>query len=180
MPQADSELQSLLSQRSHGSLHLLGDLRYWRPCLGMLPQQFNVRCGVGLACGSLVRFGHFLLLGCLHIMRGQAIKRIVGTTSRFAGSANNSRNRSFPMRQQRTQRMSTPSPISPTPISRAGVGLPTSGYALIVDGRAKKEFDTQDRALKAARELKGRFPNLQVKVFNAEKRQSETIELAVA
>ena len=84
------------------------------------------------------------------------------------------------MRQQRTQRMSTPSPISPTPASRAGAGLPTSGYALIVDGQAKKEFDTQDRALKAAKELKGRFPNLQVKVFDAEKKQIETIELAVA
>jgi hypothetical protein len=83
------------------------------------------------------------------------------------------------MRQQRT-RMSTPTPNSPTPISRVGVGRPTSGYALIVDGQAKKEFDTQDRALKAARELKGRFPNLQVKVFNAETKQSETIELAVA
>ena len=79
------------------------------------------------------------------------------------------------MRQQRTQRMSTPGPIS-----KASVGLPTSGYALIVDGQAKKEFDTQDRALKAARELKGRFPNLQVKVFDAEKKQSETVELAIA
>jgi hypothetical protein len=79
------------------------------------------------------------------------------------------------MRQQRTQQMSTP-----TPISRAGVGLPTSGYALIVDGRAKKEFDTRDSALKSAKELKGRFPNLQVKVFDAEKKQSETIESAVA
>jgi hypothetical protein len=77
------------------------------------------------------------------------------------------------MRQQRTQRMSTPAPIF-----RAGVGLPTSGYALIVDGQTKKEFDTQDRALKAARELKGRFPNLQVKVFDAERKQSEAIELA--
>ena len=83
------------------------------------------------------------------------------------------------MRQQRT-RMSTPTPISATPISRVGVGLPTSGYALIVDGQAKKEFDTQDRALKAAKELKGRFPNLQVKVLDAEKKQIETIELAVA
>ena len=82
------------------------------------------------------------------------------------------------MRQQHTQRMRTPAPSAP--ISRAGLGLPTSGYVLVVDGQAKKEFDTQDRALKAARELKGRFPNLQVKVFNAEKRQSETIELAVA
>ena len=79
------------------------------------------------------------------------------------------------MRQQRTQRMSTPGPIS-----MASVGLPTSGYALIVDGQAKKEFDSQDRALKSARELKGRFPNLQVKVFNAETKQSETIELAAA
>ena len=82
------------------------------------------------------------------------------------------------MRQQRTQRMSAPAP--PAPVSRTGVGLPTSGYALVVDGQAKKEFDTQDRALKAAKELKGRFPNLQVKVFDAERRQSETIELAAA
>ena len=77
------------------------------------------------------------------------------------------------MRQQRTQRM-----ITPAPIPGAGVGLPTSGYTLIVDGQAKKEFDTQDRALKVARELKGRFPNLQVKVFDAERKRSETIELA--
>jgi len=49
-----------------------------------------------------------------------------------------------------------------------------------VDGQAKKEFDTRDRALQAAREFKERFPRLQVKVFDAEKIQSETIELAVA
>jgi len=49
-----------------------------------------------------------------------------------------------------------------------------------VDGLAKKEFDTRDRALKAARELKGRFPRLQVKVFDAENKQSETIELTSA
>jgi hypothetical protein len=67
---------------------------------------------------------------------------------------------------------------TPGPISKAGVGLPTNGYALIVDGQAKKEFDSQDRALKSARELKGRFPNLQVKVFDAERKQSETVELA--
>ena len=79
------------------------------------------------------------------------------------------------MRQQRTQRMSTPAPIS-----KAGVGLPTSGYALVVDGQAKKEFDNRDRALKSAREVKGRFPNLQVKVLDAENKQSETIELAPA
>ena len=49
-----------------------------------------------------------------------------------------------------------------------------------MDGQAKKEFDTCNRALKSARELKGRFPMLQVKVFDAESKQSETIELAPA
>jgi hypothetical protein len=58
--------------------------------------------------------------------------------------------------------------------------LPRSGYGLVVDSQAKKKFDTRDRALKAARELKGRFPNLQVKVFDVENKQSETIELAAA
>jgi hypothetical protein len=81
----------------------------------------------------------------------------------------------FQMRQQRTQ-MGTP----PAPVSKAGVGLPANGYALVVDGQTKREFDTRDRALKSARELKARFPNLQVKVFDAESRQSETIELAAA
>jgi hypothetical protein len=80
----------------------------------------------------------------------------------------------FHMRQQRTQ-MSTPAPVS-----KAGNGLPTNGFALVVDGQTKKEFDTRDRALKAGKELKGRYPNLQVKVFDAEKKQSERIELAEA
>ena len=79
------------------------------------------------------------------------------------------------MRQQGTQQTSTPAPMV-----RTGTGLPTSGFALIVDGLAKREFDTQDRALKAARELKARFPMLQVKVYDAESKQSETIELAAA
>jgi hypothetical protein len=61
-----------------------------------------------------------------------------------------------------------------------GVRLPTNGYALIVDGETKKDFGTRDRALKSARELKARFPNLQVKVFGAENKQNETIELSVA
>ena len=77
------------------------------------------------------------------------------------------------MRQQHTRRTSAPGPMS-----RAGTGLPTGGYVLIVDGQAKTEFDTHDPALKAARDLKGRFPMLQVKVYDAEKKQSETVELA--
>jgi len=48
----------------------------------------------------------------------------------------------------------------------------------VVDGQPKTEFKTKDRALKAARDLKGRFPMLQVKIYDAE--GSEEIELAAA
>jgi hypothetical protein len=74
------------------------------------------------------------------------------------------------MRQQRTQRISAPAPV-PKPRS----DVPAIGYALIVDGQAKVDFKTHEQALKAARDLKGRFPMLQVKVYDAEKKLSENI-----
>jgi hypothetical protein len=79
------------------------------------------------------------------------------------------------MRKQHTQRTSASAPVY-----RAKSGLPTSGYALIVDGQIKSEFNTHDRALKAAKDLKGRFPKLQVKIYDAEKKHSEKIEVAAA
>ena len=81
------------------------------------------------------------------------------------------------MRQPRSQRISTPAPVT-SPIYRTRTGFPSSGYALIVDGRAKVDFETYDQALKAAKDLKGRSPMLQIKVYDAEKKQSEKIELA--
>jgi hypothetical protein len=80
------------------------------------------------------------------------------------------------MRQQRTQR----SPVAARATIRAPTDLPTSGYALIVDGHAKQEFKTQDVAIQAAKNLKSRFPNLQVKVYDAETKRAEQIELAPA
>jgi hypothetical protein len=79
------------------------------------------------------------------------------------------------MRKQHTQRTSTAAPVY-----RAKSGLPTSGYALVVDGQIRSEFNAHDRALKAARDLKGRFPMLQVKVYDAEKKHSEKIEIDAA
>jgi hypothetical protein len=80
------------------------------------------------------------------------------------------------MRQhQRTLR--TPAPV---PMYKATTAFPTSGYALIVDGQVKSEFKTQDHALKAARELKGRFPMLQIKVYDSENKRSEEMELTAA
>ena len=77
--------------------------------------------------------------------------------------------------RQRTTR--TP---APAPMRKVTTGLPTSGFALIVDGQVKTEFITRDRALKAARELKGRFPMLQIKIYDAEDKRIEEIELAAA
>jgi hypothetical protein len=79
------------------------------------------------------------------------------------------------MRKQHTQRASTAAPVY-----GAKSGLPMTGYALVADGQIKSEFNTHDRALKAARDLKGRFPKLQVKVYDAEKKHSEKIEIAAA
>jgi hypothetical protein len=61
----------------------------------------------------------------------------------------------------------------------AGVApeLPTTGYALEVDGRLKTEFETKEGAWTGAEELKKRFPMLRVKVYDAETRTREEIQL---
>jgi hypothetical protein len=79
------------------------------------------------------------------------------------------------MRKQHTQRMSTAAPVY-----RAKSGLPTSGCALVADVQIKSEFNTHDHALEAARDLKGRLPMLQVKVYDAEKKHSEKIDIVAA
>ena len=76
------------------------------------------------------------------------------------------------MRQQRTQRMSTPAPVH-----RTVIDLPKDGYVLIVDGQTNSKFETQDRALKTAIELKSRFPKLHVKVTDAEAMQIQGVDL---
>jgi len=51
---------------------------------------------------------------------------------------------------------------------------------LVVDGHLKSEFETKDSALKAAEDLKNRFPMLQIRVFDAEQNRSEEIVRALA
>lgn len=79
----------------------------------------------------------------------------------------------------RQHKRTLPTP-APAPMNKVTTGLPTSGYALIVDGQVKTEFMMQDHALKAARGLKARFPMLQVKIYDAENKRIEEIELAAA
>jgi hypothetical protein len=45
--------------------------------------------------------------------------------------------------------------------------LPPLGFAIEIDGRIKSEFETIDGATAGARELKARFPNLQIRVYDA-------------
>ncbi len=55
--------------------------------------------------------------------------------------------------------------------------LPTSGYALEVDGRLKTEFTTRDGAKAGAEELKKRFPMLRVRSYDAQTRTREEVSL---
>jgi hypothetical protein len=48
-----------------------------------------------------------------------------------------------------------------------GRGLPNDGYALIIDGRVKTEFETRQGADEGARDLKRRFPALKIRVYDA-------------
>ncbi|WP_247354202.1 hypothetical protein [Bradyrhizobium sp. 160] len=53
--------------------------------------------------------------------------------------------------------------------------LPTSGYAIEVDGRFKAEFTTRDGAKAAGEELKKRFPLLQIRIYDAQTHAREEI-----
>lgn len=55
--------------------------------------------------------------------------------------------------------------------------LPSSGYALEVDGRLKAEFATRDGAKTGGVELKRRFPMLQIRIYDAETKAREEIQL---
>lgn len=55
--------------------------------------------------------------------------------------------------------------------------LPTSGYALEVDGRVKTEFATRDGARAGGEELKKRFPILSVRIYDAQTKTREDVEL---
>ncbi|MGY4313991.1 hypothetical protein [Bradyrhizobium sp. JR3.5] len=52
-------------------------------------------------------------------------------------------------------------------------GMPDNGYALIVDGQVKTEFMTREGAEAGARDLKRRFPMLQIRLYDAEAKRVE-------
>ncbi len=56
--------------------------------------------------------------------------------------------------------------------------LPALGYALEVDGRLKAEFATREGAKIGAEELKKRFPMLRIRIYDAQTKTREEVELS--
>ncbi len=63
----------------------------------------------------------------------------------------------------------------PRNITRANV-LMTEGFGLEVDGRMKRSFPTRAAAQKSAFDLKTKYPLLQVKVYDPEKKTWTLVE----
>ena len=57
-------------------------------------------------------------------------------------------------------------PIQPRNIQRADTA-PSTGFALVVDGRLKAKYDDHGAANNAAEDLLSRFPKLQVQIYDA-------------
>jgi hypothetical protein len=74
-----------------------------------------------------------------------------------------------------------PTQISaPAPMHKSNPELPTSGYALVVDGQVKAEFKTEEGARRGAEDLKQRFPMLQIRVYDAKSKRIDDIVLSSA
>jgi hypothetical protein len=56
--------------------------------------------------------------------------------------------------------------VQPRNIQRADIA-PANGFSLVVDGHFKSHYDEEEAAQKAGAELFGRFPMLQVMIYDA-------------
>jgi hypothetical protein len=54
---------------------------------------------------------------------------------------------------------------------------PTEGYVLEIDGKFKSEYETSEAAMKVGVELKKKYPNIQVKVYDAKERTRTLVAL---
>lgn len=63
----------------------------------------------------------------------------------------------------------------PKNIQRADIA-PTSGYAMVVDGRFKTQFSEEYAVQRAAKELLERFPMLQIEIYDAASKRRATVK----
>ncbi|OKO76951.1 hypothetical protein AC630_21610 [Bradyrhizobium sp. AS23.2] len=71
-------------------------------------------------------------------------------------------------------------PAASVRTTKASIAPLKTGYALIVDGHVKATFTAKASALEAGTQLKNRSPRLQVKIYDAETKLSEIVEIARA
>ncbi|WFU37559.1 hypothetical protein QA640_24100 [Bradyrhizobium sp. CB82] len=69
-------------------------------------------------------------------------------------------------------------PAASARTTKASIEPLRTGYALIVDGHVKATFAAKASALEAGTQLKNRFPR--VKIYDAENKLSEVVEIALA
>jgi hypothetical protein len=62
----------------------------------------------------------------------------------------------------------------PSKIQRADIA-PENGYAMVVDGHFKAQFTEEGAARKAASELLGNYPMLQVEIYDASAKTREKL-----
>ena len=55
--------------------------------------------------------------------------------------------------------------------------IPSKGYVLEIDGKFKSEFETSEVAMKSALQLKKKYPQIQVNVYDAKERARTLVEL---
>lgn len=53
---------------------------------------------------------------------------------------------------------------------------PTEGYGLEVDGKIKSQYASADAAIKVGADLKRRYPQLQIKIFDAQNQTRTAVE----
>ena len=55
---------------------------------------------------------------------------------------------------------------------------PIEGYIIEIDGKFKSEFESSEAAMKAGLELKTKYPQIQVKVYDAKEQTRTPVELS--
>ena len=55
--------------------------------------------------------------------------------------------------------------------------IPSEGYILEIDGKFKSEFATSETAMEAALELKKKYPQIKVNVYDAKEHTRTLVEL---
>ena len=65
-----------------------------------------------------------------------------------------------------------------TPKNPPANTIPSKGYILEVDGKFKSQFETSDTAIKSAFDLKKKYPQIKISVYDAKERTRTPADLA--